>query len=163
MWELTQKQVAAATKRGNELDARGYKRSKFWTVNDEPSMTIQSDGPAADIKNILAHYTEVGIVQNLNKAEAMFLDVTQFDDFTDAMRHAKLAEAEFMKLPSKVREVFHHSVEEWLDAAFDPEKRDALVAKGDIKGVDNSSKIVDAGDKGGTGEPDDTAVAGKAE
>lgn len=116
-----------------QLDSRGRLRSDTWTVNDEPSKTIQSDADRADITKILKQYKQVGIVDHLNVAEATFMDVTEFTDFADLMRQSAVAEVEFMKMPSKVREIFNHDVAEWLDAAHDPEKRDALVAAGFVE------------------------------
>ncbi len=114
-----------------QLDSMG--RPRVQTINDDPSETIQSDMHRADIMAVLRQYKEIGIAENLNYAEAQFRDISEFTDFADAMRHAKMAKEEFMKLPSKAREIFHHSVEEWLDAAHDQEKRDALVAAGIIE------------------------------
>ncbi len=116
--------------RGDELDSRGNKRSDYWTVNREPSQTLQSQAAQGNIQEILKQYKQVGIIENLNEAEAQFLDVTEFTDFGDVMRQAVAAEAEFMKLPSKVREIFEHDVAVWLDTAHDKDKRDALVAAG---------------------------------
>ncbi len=115
-----------------QLDSRG--RPRVQTVNNDPSETVQTDLQRADIHEILRQYAQVGLVDNLNYAEAQFKDISDFTDFADAMRHAKQAEEEFFKLPSKVREIFNHSVEEWLDAAHDQEKRDALVEAGIIEG-----------------------------
>ncbi len=95
---------------------------------------MQSDAHKADISHILKQYGQVGIIENLNRADAKFLDITEFTDFADAMRQAKMAEMDFMKLPSKVREIFNHSAEEWLDTAHDQDKRDALVEAGIIEG-----------------------------
>lgn len=108
------------------LDSRGRDRSDSQTFNTEPSQTIQSDANAADIRHILSRHSEVGIVENLNQADAMFMDVSEFGDFADVVRQTKVAEVEFLKLPSKTREIFGHDVANWLDAAHDQEKRDAL-------------------------------------
>jgi len=116
-----------------QRDSRGRLRSDSQTVNDQPSLTIQSDADEADIQKILSKFEQVGIVDNLNRADAMFLDVSEFTDFADLTRQTKAAELEFMKLPSKQREIFGHDVANWLDAAHDQEKRDALVADGDIE------------------------------
>lgn len=114
-------------------DYRGRMRSDSWSVNDDPSMTIQSDAHDADITHILKKYKQVGIVDHLNNAQGLFMDVTQFTDLADAMRQSKVAEVEFLKLPSKVREIFNHDVADWLDAAHDPEKRAQLEADGFIE------------------------------
>lgn len=115
------------------LDARGRERVRTVRPDDEEKQVVQSDAHRADITKILARYRQVGIVDHLNTAEAMFRDITEFQDFGDAMLMAKEAEKEFMKLPSKIREVFDHDVATWLDAAHDQEKRDALVEAGIIE------------------------------
>lgn len=112
------------------LDARG--KSRVQTVNKEPSMTIQSDAKDADIGHIIRQFTKTGVLQNLNEASATYMDVTEFTDYADVMRNLKVAEQTFMQLPSKTREIFGHDVAQWLDAAHDPEKRDALVAAGHL-------------------------------
>lgn len=115
-------------KRG-KIDSRGRERKDSQTQNKEPSLTVQSDADAADIGKILANFKRVGTVE-LNKADAMFLDVSDFTDFADVQRQSKIAELEFLKLPSKVREIFNHDVADWLDTAHDEDKRDRLVAAG---------------------------------
>lgn len=109
------------------LDSRG--RPRVQTMNDEPSMTVQSDAPLADIKNIMKQFLQGG-QQMLDEADLLFADVSEFTDLADAMNQARDAEVIFMKLPSKVREVFDHDVAVWLDSAHDVDKRDALVAAG---------------------------------
>lgn len=115
-----------------QLDHRGKPRVQ--TVNDDESMTVQSDGARADINKILREFKEVGILENLNAMQAEFADISDFVDYKDALGNAMQAEADFMTLPSKVREMFNHDVAEFLDTAHDPEKRDALVAAGIIDG-----------------------------
>lgn len=113
------------------VDARG--KARVQTVNDEPSMTVQSDAPRADIREILRKYKQVGIVDHLSQVEARFMDVSGVTDFADAMRLQREAEGEFMRLPSKVREVFGHDVARWLDAAHDgvsEEQKARLIALG---------------------------------
>lgn len=100
-------------------DRRGRHRSEFWTVNDEPSKTIQSDAVEADIKTILSRHGVTGIVEHLNAAELRYGDVTQFEDYADMMRQVKAAETAFMQLPGEVRKVFGDDVAKWLDSAND--------------------------------------------
>jgi hypothetical protein len=111
-------------------DARGKPRVQ--TVNDDPSETVQSDAVHTDIRHIINTYSKTGVLTSLNRAEGVYKDVAEFTDLADAFRQAKVAEEEFMKLPSKVRELFHHSVAEWLDAAHDEDKRATVDAALDI-------------------------------
>jgi len=102
------------------LDYRG--KPRFQTVNDLPSKTIQSDAHMADIKHILGQFGHTGILESLQNADDLYLDVSEFSDYTTMHAQAEEAKEHFMKLPSKIREVFNHDVFEWLDAAHDPEK-----------------------------------------
>lgn len=128
------------------LDRRGKPRVQ--TVNDLPSLTVQSDQKAADINEILYSAAGIGVGEHLRDVELRYMDVSEFTDFSDMMRQMRIAEAEFMSLPSKVREKFNHDVAEWLDAAHEsPEVRDALATE-----VGESSTAVAAeGATGGDG------------
>lgn len=117
----------------DHLDSRGKQRSDFWTVNTEPSKTVQSDWKQADINQIMKQFGNVGVLEHLQQVDGLFMDVTEFTDYVDLRRHVAAAEAEFMKLPSKVREAFDHDVAVWLDTAHDKEKQDALVEAGIIE------------------------------
>ncbi len=141
----------------DQLDYRGRPRSKYQTINTEPSQTIQSDADQADIKKILRKYKQVGIVDHLNLTEATYKDVTEFTDFGDVMRTVKQAENQFMELPSKVREIFQHDVASWLDHAHDEEKRASLVTAGEIETITQPTPAnpVTSGDgNAGTGDAD---------
>lgn len=94
-------------------------RKRVVTMNNEPSMTVQSERDRSEIREILRRYGATGVADSLRNAELVFRDVTAFDDFTDLMRQNAVAQEEFMKLPSKVRQVFNHDVAAWLDAAND--------------------------------------------
>jgi len=117
----------------DNLDSRGKPRVQ--TVNTDPSMTVQSDAHMADITNILKQFGQGGM-EMLDEADLMFKDVSEFTDLQDALNQARVAEVEFLKLPSKVREIFNHDVAVWLDTAHDQDKRDALVEAGFLKVVE---------------------------
>lgn len=85
----------------------------------EESLTKQSDVHRAEMKHILAKYEETGVLVGLRDTDLEFRDVSQFDDFSEMMRESVNAKQAFMRLPSKVREVFGHDHMNWLDAAHD--------------------------------------------
>ncbi len=66
----------------------------------------------------------------LDEAELIFADVSAFGDYQDVMLEVRRAEETFMALPSKVREVFGHDVNVFLDTAHDDDKRQKLVERG---------------------------------
>lgn len=105
--------------RPDQEDARGKKRSRFWTICDDESKTVQSDAHLADIQEILKSYGVTGMQTSLDAAEDQFMDVSEFTDYADMMVNVRRATVEFMKLPSKIREKFNHDVFQWLDTAHD--------------------------------------------
>ncbi len=102
------------------------RRERVRTVNDMPSRTVQSDRHNAELRHILERTDGQSIVEQMRDVDLTYKDVSQFEDFADLMRQTKQAELQFMRLPSKLREVFGHDVLEWLDAAHDPEKLEAV-------------------------------------
>jgi len=102
------------------------RKPRVQTVNTLPSKTVQSDVFRSEIRHVLAKYKQVGIIEHLRSVDLQFRDVSEFSDFADLMFQSKEAEKVFLKLPSKVREVFDHDVAKWLDAAHDPEKVEAV-------------------------------------
>lgn len=110
-------------------------RPRVQTVNTEPSMTVQSDVMRTDIRHILAKYKQVGMIEHMKDVDLQFRDVTEFADFADLMIQSKIAEQSFMKLPSKVREVFDHDVSKWLDAAHDGDELEKLRPRLEALGV----------------------------
>lgn len=112
-----------------EITIREDGTKRVCTVYDpeeDPSRTVQSDRHNAEMKHILRKYEALGFVDHMANVDLQYRDVTEFDDFADLMRQSKDAEASFMKLPSKVREVFDHDYAKWLDAAHDADKLEAL-------------------------------------
>ncbi len=139
-------------------DYRGKDR-----VQSDPaavSMTVQSDAHLADINTILREFSAGGLAA-LADADLAYKDISEFTDLADALNQAKQAELEFMKLPSKVRQIFEHDVAVWLDTAHDPEKRDALVTAGFIKEAVQGGEI--AGGAGGTTTAKPSTLEGGAE
>lgn len=102
------------------------RKPRVQTVNTMESRTVQSDVHDSDIKHIVQKFRATGGLINPRDVQLAFRDVTAFEDFHDVIQHARAAEAKFMQLPSKVREVFDHDVSKWLDAAHDPDKLEDL-------------------------------------
>lgn len=117
------------------IEQRENGRRRVYTVNDEASQTQQSDRHRAEMRHILSRYEKTGVLVDLREVELQYRDVSEFDDFTDIMRAGAEAKTAFMRLPSKVRELFNHDHFEWLDTAHDPEKLQALRPKLEKLGV----------------------------
>lgn len=110
-------------------------RKRVYTLNEEPSKTVQSEVHDAEIAEILQKYEAIGIKAVMRDVDLTYRDVTEFEDFADLMRQTEQAKVHFMTLPPQLRDVFGGSVENWLDAAHDPEKLEALRPKLEKLGV----------------------------
>lgn len=110
-------------------------RGRVQTFNDLPSETVQSDRARSEIKTILAKYKQTGVLEHLRQVDLQFRDVSEFEDFADLMRQSEAAKQVFMDLPSKLREVFDHDHNVWLDYAHSPERLEELRPKLEKLGV----------------------------
>ncbi len=119
-------------------DYRGKPRVR--TINNEESKTVQSDAHLADINHILATFNVQGEAL-LDEAALVFADVSEFGDYKDVMDNMKLAETDFLALPSKVREVFDHDVAVWLDTMHDDDKREKLVERGFLNAPEKPAPV----------------------
>lgn len=143
------------------------RKPRVRTVNDQESMTVQSDRNRADIKEILRRYQATGGLVDMRQVDLEYRDVGEFEDFADLMLQSKTAELEFMKLPSKVREVFNHDVAEWLDAAhdgFDQDQEAKLRQLGVLEEVAKPAGPVEVrivGDSQQNRNPDGTFASGE--
>lgn len=133
-----------------KLDYTGAKRVQ--TLNDLPSETVVSDAHLADINVIMKAFVDDGR-DILDETALQFADVSEFGDYHDVMLNVRAAEQKFMSLPSKVRGIFNHSVEVFLDSAHDADKRAELVAAGYLKAVESGETEVSAGSAGSAPPP----------
>lgn len=102
------------------------RKPRVQTEFHDPSLTVQSDMNQADIHHIIDKYARTGIVESMAAVDAKFLDVSEFTDYADLRRQTAEATQVFMSLPPQLRRVFNNDVYDWLDAAHDPDKLDAL-------------------------------------
>jgi len=102
------------------------RKPRVQTINELPSKTVQGEAHRSEIRAILAKYKATGVVDHLRDVDLQFRDVSEFEDFADLMRQSSEAEAAFMRLPSKLREVFDHDHHVWLDYAHSPERLEEL-------------------------------------
>lgn len=120
------------------------RKPRVRTVNDSPSLTVQSDLARADMKHILAKYEATGVLVGLGQVDLVYKDVSEFQDYADMQLQLAEAKAAFMRLPSKVREVFNHDVSNWLDAAhgqLSDVQRSALTELGVLEAVEDPADV----------------------
>ena len=82
--------------------------------------TKQSFMDECDITKIISQYRRTGIVTHLNRAQAVFEDVSEMGDYRQALQQVEYAQTLFMELPSKVRARFDNDPAAFLDFVTDP-------------------------------------------
>lgn len=88
--------------------------------------TKQSHKSECDIHNILRQFQRTGILQHVNQARPSFEDLPDPVDFQQSLAILEQAEQAFAALPSKVRDHFRNSPQEFLAAFLDPAQADYL-------------------------------------
>lgn len=85
-----------------------------------PSLTRQEFADECDINVLMLRYEATGVISHVNRAQPVYMDLTQVPDLRgalDVMREATLA---FNSLPAKVRREFDYDPQKFVDYAQDP-------------------------------------------
>lgn len=88
------------------------------TVCKEPSLTRQSEAKDADINNIVARFTQTGMVPVVEAGR--FADVSEVGDFRAVRDHINAVTDEFMQLDARVRARFDNDPARLIDWLADP-------------------------------------------
>lgn len=100
------------------------------TVNNEPSMTLQSFRDEVDINNIIDRYTATGELVHVNGMPGVYADVSVAGDYADLMNNLAAVTRAFEQLPDEQQREYG-SPEAWLEAALTESVEDGLIDQGD--------------------------------
>lgn len=121
---------------GNLCTYREDGRLRVTTVNEEPSMTIQSDKDSCDINKILSTFNSTGVMSNIRTDEPFSGDFSGVTDFQSAMNAVVAAQDAFMELPADVRKRFNNDPGQLIDFLGDPQNRSEAVKLGLVAGAE---------------------------
>jgi len=96
----------------------------------EQGRTRQEGAADADINNIVNRWLKTGTVPMVRRGQPLFGDFTEGQDLQDTMDRVLLAQAEFEKLPARVRRLVDNDPAQFLDALNSEEGRELLQAGG---------------------------------
>lgn len=108
---------------------RDERRGLFTTVNNEESLTQQSDAPDTDINVIMTRYGNTGMLPRVNM-EALSGDFTEVGDFSTAQQRILAAQDAFMTVPAEIRAKFNNDMDAFRRFAEDPNNLNELVEMG---------------------------------
>lgn len=99
------------------------------TVNNEPSRTVQSFAPDADL-NVIAKRFGINGIPTTPIDPANFRDTTQDPDLRQVLEHQREAKDSFRALPEKLRKRFHNDPLEMWTFVNDPDNAEEAVRLG---------------------------------
>lgn len=101
-------------------------------LENEPSLTVQSEMEACDIDHIVKQYTQTGIwpVNSRQPGSGQFADVSEIGDYREALNVVREAEKAFMALPAMTRAEFQNDPGSFLEFAQNPQNIDRMVELG---------------------------------
>lgn len=93
-------------------------QERVQVVNEGESRTKQSFKKEADVNYIVGRFRKTGELPSPSQIAARYMDVSEVGDFLEVANIIKAADADFMRFPAAVREVFGHDPARMLDAVY---------------------------------------------
>jgi phage internal scaffolding protein len=97
----------------------------FATVNNEDSLTNQSDAKDCDINILMSRYQKTGQMPQLLE-QPRFGDFSQVGDYREALDLVRQADATFHEVPAKLRKEFDNDPAKFLEFVKDPKNIDKM-------------------------------------
>lgn len=97
------------------------------TVNDLPTLTIQSEKDACDVNKIVERFKTTGIMTNVRKDSPMYGDFSNISDYQSAVIAMQNAEESFMSLPADIRKRFANDPGKLIEFLENPENRSEAI------------------------------------
>ena len=94
------------------------------------SLTQQHFQEETEINNILRSHDRNGIIEHIHRGNAIYGDFSEITDLSDALHQIKEAQAEFLNIPSGIREQFKNDAGEFFKFASNPDNHDQMVEMG---------------------------------
>jgi len=92
-------------------------------------MTKQSEADACNINLMLARWLKTGVVK-ITGQRPMYGDFANVDEYHAMVNRLQAAEAEFMRIPAKVRKRADNDVGKFVELVMDVDNRDELLELG---------------------------------
>lgn len=100
------------------------------TINNDPSLTVQSEGDQLDLNVIVKRFMKTGVMSNIRTDQPMFGDFTNIKDYQTAVIALQDADEQFMTLPSQIRKRFENDPHKLLAFLQDEKNLQEAIALG---------------------------------
>lgn len=118
---------------GNLCTVRENGTLRVTTVNELPSLTIQSEADSCDINKIVAKFKTTGLMTNLAKSLPRQGDFSEACDYHSAMNQVVAANEAFMTLPAALRKRFSNDPGQLLSFLENEDNRSEAIKLGLVK------------------------------
>lgn len=115
---------------GHECMFRDNGTIRCRTLNDQPSLTVQSEKDSCDINLIVNKYMKTGLMTNVRTDQPMYGDFSSAVDYHDTVLRAQEAQDRFMTLPAAIRARFSNDPGELIDFLASEENRAEAIKLG---------------------------------
>ena len=85
------------------------------------SMTQEQFAEESEINNILRSHDRNGVIEHINRGNAIYGDFSEVTDFSDALDQIKEAQNEFQNIPWQIREKFENDAGQFFKFASNPD------------------------------------------
>ena len=91
----------------------------FNTVGE--SMTQEQFAEESEINNIIRSHDRNGVIEHINRGNAIYADFSGITDFSDALEQIREAQSEFQNIPWEIREKFQNDAGQFFKFASNPD------------------------------------------
>lgn len=112
------------------------------TINNDPSLTIQSEAEKCDLEICRAIYAKSGVMNNIRTDQPKYGDFTSSRDYHDVLMRAQQAQDDFMTLDAHIRARFDNDPGKLLDYVANPKNRSEAIKLGLLTDSDPSPQAL---------------------
>ena len=96
------------TKKNEFNTPYGKQPPRCWFDTEGESLTQEQFAEESEINNILRSHDRNGVIEHINRGNAIYGDFSNITDFSDALDQIKEAQEEFQGIPWQIREKFEN-------------------------------------------------------
>ena len=120
------------------------------TINEEDSLTLQSEYPQTTIDYYLKRYSATGLLGDPNRAQqGQYIDVSEVGDFQVMQEKVMTVRNAFMELSAEERRAYNDDPALWLEAmqaAQVAQAESSAQAETSVKETETAEKAADQGE-----------------
>jgi phage internal scaffolding protein len=109
------------TKKNEFNTPYGKQPPRCWFDTEGESLTQEQFAEESEINNILRSHDRNGVIEHINRGNAIYGDFSNITDFSDALDQIKEAQEEFQGIPWQIREKFENDAGQFFKFASNPD------------------------------------------